>query len=562
MGDDEGGGLIGAGGNILADIDAEKALLGLLIAKPETGEAARDLVTPEDFFDPLHRRMFACFANGRAPGMSDLVSALGGDPKAIVEDGLTVAQYIAALIAGAPAGEVIDTLAMHIHDCAERRATQDEAYPMFPEELKSGFGAILWRDLDMPGAEHEWLIKGLLTRGERSLWAGPSQSGKSFLATDAALAISRGTDFFGMKTRRGLAIYQAGEGGRGLKKRLRAYRQHHGIEPETDLPFVLLTSPVDLYARNGDDTNKLIAEIKMWAKHYDGFPLELVVIDTLSAATPGANENASEDVSVVLARCARIATECDCHVMLVHHMNAAGSKPRGHTSLFANVDNAAEVVKTEAKDADGRPRRVFRITKMKDGEDGKSLSFVLRQVILGTDKDGDNITSCVVTEPAGDAPEQAGDKPQGFKLRDMEQEAFRALVKAINKSGTKAPADKSGIPADALVVKYSEWKREYAAIASFTAEDGNADEALKKRLQRYGRSFLRFGLIGRDNPYLWRTGKPVVGFRSAQVYVPPGDDPEMPWVAGENPEGDGAAEPDVPGDVPEEATENSDGSKQ
>ncbi|MFI7996082.1 AAA family ATPase, partial [Acinetobacter baumannii] len=68
-------------------------------------------------------------------------------------------------------------------------------------------------------------------------------------------------------------------------------------------------------------------------------PLELIVIDTFNKATPGANENDGKDMGVVLARCDRIRQKTGAHVMLVHHLNAGGTKARGHTSLFANVEN-------------------------------------------------------------------------------------------------------------------------------------------------------------------------------------------------------------------------------
>jgi len=41
-------------------------------------------------------------------------------------------------------------------------------------------------------------------------------------------------------------------------------------------------------------------------------------------------------------------------------------------------------------------QRSVTITKMKDGEDNAAQGFQLRTVVMGTDEDGDDITSCVV----------------------------------------------------------------------------------------------------------------------------------------------------------------------
>lgn len=400
----------------------------------------------------------------------------------------------------------------------------------------SKFGAVRWCDMDLPGPEHDWLIKDILTRGERSLCVGPSGSGKSFLAQDMALSVARGVTYCGKKVKRGLVIYQAGEGGRGMKKRLRAYRKAHNIPHDADLPFVLLPSPVDLYASD-DDTDALIAEIKAWAALYD-VPLELVVIDTLSAATPGANENASEDMTKVLARLARVAAETNSHVMLVHHLNAAGSRPRGHSSLFANIENAIEVTKADklvpGTTEDGREiaraLRLAKVTKQKDEAGDFSWGFVLRRITLGHDADNDPITSCVCDVVQGgdvkaieasDTAKEAAPQQTGFKLTDNEAIFFRALMDAIGSDGVATPADVAAPASVGTVVDYKHVKRRVAA-KMLLDEDDTAEgqkkhrERVKAALRRARETLTRYGVIGADDPWIWWTGKPVRGFAETQ----------------------------------------------
>lgn len=404
-----------------------------------------------------------------------------------------------------------------LYDLVEQRAR-----PWNPgTDFQSRFQAVPWRQLDDPGPEHEWLIKGWLTRGERSMCAGPSQSGKSFLVLDIALAVARGIPWQGCRTLRGGVVYQAGEGGRGIKKRLRAYRSFHGLTTGDDLPFVLLPAPVDLHASD-DQATALIREIRHWALTFP-VPLELVVIDTLSAATPGANENASEDMSRVLARCARIAEETHAHVCLVHHMNAEGNRPRGHTSIFANLDNVITVAKLEGlQDADGRQVREAAITKQKDGEDGGSVRFVLPSIAIGTDEDGEEITSCVVAPPnpgalGDELPEEAG---KGIKLTPQCEVLLRAIIAALEEDGEPAPASLE-LPGSTRVVA---WERVREAFEKMSFEaDREVDPerrrtAIRKAMSRHGSTLLSRRVIGRDKRFIWLTGRKVRGFRIPAVH--------------------------------------------
>src|SRR5690606_37475115 len=108
-----------------------------------------------------------------------------------------------------------------------------------------------WQDVDAPGAQYEYLIKGVLTQNEISMLLGESQSGKSFLAIDIDMAVARGVPWFGHRVVRGGVVYQAGESATGVRrKRLPAYRIGNEITDQR-LPFVLLQGPLDLYS--GED---------------------------------------------------------------------------------------------------------------------------------------------------------------------------------------------------------------------------------------------------------------------------------------------------------------------
>lgn len=374
--------------------------------------------------------------------------------------------------------------------------------------FRSRFGRLRWRDLDLPGPEHEYLIDDFLTSGDKSVIGGPSKSGKSFLAIHASLSVARGVDFFGRPVKKGLVIYQAGEGARGVKKRLRAYRKHFECAGE-DVPFELLQSRVDLYASEGD-TEKLIEEIRGITAEHD-VPLRLVVIDTLATAQGVADENSGKDMGTVMANVDRINRETGAHVCLVHHMNADGKKLRGHTSIYANIDQVILVVRDEETKI-----RTVTLDKQKDDEDGIRFRFELLPVELG-EHDGRAVTSCVVVDVGEKAKILDERASQGLRLTDIERTLFRSLWDAIGEVGTQAPSSLQ-LPLGTSVIKWGQWQQRYEQVIE-PPPDGADDAAcrrhrdtVRKRMARVAERLFNKHVIGRENPYVWWAGKPVAGF--------------------------------------------------
>jgi len=391
-----------------------------------------------------------------------------------------------------------------------------QAPDFVPVPFASKFGALWFRDIDAARAdEHSWLVEDWLSICDRSLMYGATGSGKSFLAIDVAMCVARGLTWFGKRVQRGGVIYQAGEGAKGIIKRFRAYRRHFDILSDDKIPLAIMRSPIDLYHSDGD-TSAFIAEIKALAEEMDE-PLHLVVIDTLATATAGADENSGKDMSTVMANIARISKECECHVMLVHHKNASGERPRGHTSVLANIDNAIEVQELESG------RRVATNAKQKDGAKAKAIDFELLSVFLGIDEYKKQITSCVVVPPGGKAPDKIAEV-KGFKLTDKEALVFRALLAALADYGVPPPAG-LGLPKSiTTIVDYAKVKAEYAKLELADDDDVKAHGVrLKQNIHRARHKLMQFGIVGTSNPWIWWTGKPVRGFKRAMERVDGGE---------------------------------------
>lgn len=383
---------------------------------------------------------------------------------------------------GLPAkGDVTDWLASGgtpevLTDLAARAPRWTPALP------ESRFGAITWDQLDQVAIRQDWLVEDMLFQGDSGLIFGASGSGKSFLAVEMGLSIARGIPFLGKATAKGGVLYQAGEGGKGLVKRLRAYRQHHMVSGE--VPFVLLPARVDLFSSDGD-AEAFIQECVAWKAAMPD--LSVLFIDTLSTASPGANENASEDMSRLLAFGETIQRRVGIAVIWVHHKNASGDRERGHTSLRANVDTALEVNRDEDDN------RTLKVVKLKDGEDGEKIGFELQSVTIGTYDSGKPMTSCVVR------PAEVGSTRTGIARLSNGQHLFMTcLDDAIAQKGGVIPPE-ANAPHGAYGVHWSDFRDLYLVLRS----DGMTDEAVRKALQREGEALIARGLVGRNTPWIW-----------------------------------------------------------
>ena len=239
-----------------------------------------------------------------------------------------------------------------------------------------------------------WTIPGILP--ERGLGAifGEPGSGKSFLALDLAARISNGTmRWFGRQVQRRDVVYIALEGGAGIKLRLAAWDQLNSSRAP-DLKFGLWDLSL-LVSEQVDALMRVIAT--------NCAPGTVVIVDTLAQATAGGDENSAQDMGVALKALQTIAAACQGFVLLVHHSGKDASRGmRGHSVLNAAMD---VVIAVERDRTTGR--RNWRVTKMKDADDGAAGMFTLELFDLGPDAFGGRLTSCAVKDLVGAAASAA-----------------------------------------------------------------------------------------------------------------------------------------------------------
>jgi hypothetical protein len=101
-------------------------------------------------------------------------------------------------------------------------------------------------DLDT-AEERGYLLKGLISSAEISIWVGPPKCGKSFLMLYIAYQLSLGTCVFGRRVRPTIVLYVAAEGEGGIAKRIKALRIRYGDSPN----FHFIAQPADLLHKHG-----------------------------------------------------------------------------------------------------------------------------------------------------------------------------------------------------------------------------------------------------------------------------------------------------------------------
>jgi len=256
------------------------------------------------------------------------------------------------------------------------------------------------------------LVQGVLTAGDGSVWYGDSNTGKTFVIVDVACAVARGVEWMGRKTEPGLVIYLAAESPTSVRGRLQAYQKHYGLRVPN---FAIVQSPIDLFDGEAD-TDKVIQVVRQLEKQR-GMKARLIVGDTLARLSAGANENAGQDMGLVVRRFDRIRTETGAHFALIHHSGKnAANGARGWSGVRAAVDTEIELTDTPAG-------KCIEITKQRDlSSKGERIGFRLDVVTLGFTKWGAAATSCVVV--AADAPE----KKTGKRMGEVEGAVIEFLV--------------------------------------------------------------------------------------------------------------------------------------
>jgi hypothetical protein len=306
-------------------------------------------------------------------------------------------------------------------DAPQQKTKQEVLPPLEPDGSIKLFTYSWFNDIE-PAISTVDLIEDTFGQGQMSTIFGESNCGKTFFATDICYHIAIGKPWRGLKTEKKMVIYCALEGGHGIRNRIAALRKHNGITPS--LPFIVIATSINMLNREAD-VKQLIATIKQ-AEQDCGMKAGFIVMDTLSRALAGGNENSPDDMGALVVNSDALREHTDAHLCIIHHSGKDTAKgARGHSLLRAALDTEIEIERVG-------DISTATITKQREYEGGEEYGFSLKGVELGVNQNGKMITSCVV-EPADMPGERKMGRP--VKLNGTGKQALDVLRDTIADAG-------------------------------------------------------------------------------------------------------------------------------
>lgn len=234
-------------------------------------------------------------------------------------------------------------------------------------------------------ADPTWIIQHHLGKKNVALLVGPPGAGKSFVALEMGLCIATGRDYIGCHpVAQGKVAYVYSEGEAGVKLRWGAWKKHHKIPT---CPDDLKIYPYRYDLLQIDEATDIANNISVDF----GGSVDLIIVDTLARNFIG-DENSPVSMSAFLASIDHLRAT-GASILIVHHTGKDASKgARGHSSLRAAADTVIMVDTT-----DGDRGVMLSCDKLKDGEPFKSYTLGKTKIPLGTNADGDPLSSLVLT---------------------------------------------------------------------------------------------------------------------------------------------------------------------
>lgn len=392
----------------------------------------------------------------------------------------------------------IGNLIYQIERAMQSGWTYDQAWAEFGPRIEalSSLGATSSRFKPVAAGEikpvvTDWLIRGMMPAHGLGFIAGAPGAAKTFFAIHAAMSLAVGrTGTFGMKCRRTGVAYIAPEDFEGCQTRIAAWKLRNPNESEPLLH--LFDGPMNL-----TDTacvEDLITGLKSSdaAMRQAGSSLGLIVIDTLAAATAGADENSGKDMSQVLANLQAIGRRTGAFVCAIHHYGkTATAGLRGWSGLTGAADMIVAIEKCE-----DMPIRIATLSKVKAAKDGAIIAFKLDRVGFGIhDEYGDEADSAVCVMV--DKPEPA-EKADGRKLQPHLQIMLNAINFVTDNGNTHAPSSDLHHKPFSRAVDYME-VRNRAVRMGFNPghQDKNINRALEHLIS------LRKIVMDKESDQLW-----------------------------------------------------------
>jgi hypothetical protein len=296
------------------------------------------------------------------------------------------------------------------------------------------------------------IVDGYLYADTLARINGASGHGKTFVALDIAACVATGTPWHGHDVEQGDVVYIVAEGAHGIRKRVRAWENHHQ-QKMTGVRF--LPRPVQAT----DPECLVLTEACRRIKP------RLIICDTQARITVGVEESSNTEMGVVVDHLERMRRDTGACIALVHHLGLQGDHGRGASAVKAALQTELTVAKS---------RGVITLTtsKQKDDAEPDPLQFQFRPYKVGVDDDGWPITSGVLVLDNDHTTQPIETAPPGALLTN-----FHAVLQEVfsRGGGTKAEVKSVVLTERGLMSKstfYRLWNELVAQESLILAEKG------------------------------------------------------------------------------------------
>jgi AAA domain len=359
-----------------------------------------------------------------------------------------------------------------------------------------------------------WLIKNLLPQVGKGLISGQWGAGKTFVGFELTAVLLTGQPFHGHMVKRQCGVlWIAAEGAGEVRLRLDAVIREKCGNPAR-APFRWYEAVPALLERGATDTLITMAkqaDASLQAEF--GLPLGAIFVDTI-AACAGYRKSGDEQDNAVGAAIMNVldavAQALGCFVFGIDHF---GKDLLAGTRGASSKESAGDVVLAclGEKQVSGSVNNTrLAVRKQRGGRQGQEYPFLLREVELGKDEDGDAITTMVVDwQPAGAGgaapPPDPWSRPKRQDQRTAVLRLKRVLMAELAEQGVDLPIAPDG-PVARMIDQEIVRERFYAQ----TSAEGTSKQKRQFRNLQFKRALgwaedqqlIGVGEIG-DVTYVW-----------------------------------------------------------
>jgi putative DNA primase/helicase len=184
--------------------------------------------------------------------------------------------------------------------------------------------------------ERDYVVDDLIERDNIGLVVGYPESAKSTWTLSLAGSVVSGIPFFGHSAtdKKHCALIFSPERPKEMKRRLRAYEGHHGVDVKA---LGIVGDDLD-FAHGAEHARRVVATA-LNHEQRTGYPIGLIVFDTVFDLLGGGDENHPRDMGSVSRHLQQIRRETNAPILAVCHPSMdRAHEPRGHKSLLAKSD--------------------------------------------------------------------------------------------------------------------------------------------------------------------------------------------------------------------------------